>query len=386
MKIQYAVSAIIIEKNKMFTVREKDEKGNNVISFPKVYRKLGMSPEESIKSYLLDKYSVSIEVYEWVGSTKRDDTKLQIINQAYLCKIVDGHIDNSTAVEWISYSIFMKNKCNPEYKELFYLCGWRLDYFIDKIKEHSYKEKKDDLIKEIYDTTKTVTLLNTFEGVDKSHGPYKRLVFKNSYQAYDDKYDIRYRFIIERYPDIDNTVGNITFSEFLHNSILSFKKIYKAWEVFMFCERELRIAISQSKHKKIDSNEFYFDKPYRLRAQYRVNREFEKFGSTEDYAFVGVVIEAAEKRKNKIDYNDNNAISKSQKTVKKELQVDIIRIKEGRFFKIYKSGNDRGYLIPYMIGMTEEEVIKEFKSKTSGGLEGKKKVTRHYSNGDYSFL
>lgn len=362
MKNQYVISAVVV-KNKRVLTQKIFENGEMSYLLPYVLKKIGESPEAALIRYFEEYFSASIMVREWIGTIEKEKNDTRTVTQAYYCTVDAGKIDNNEEHEWIPYKKISEYKWMSDYSEMFRWSGWRLDSIL-KYKS-LYREKKDDLVKEITDRTKTVRLMDAFEGNGKTHGPYKRLIFKNSYIFFDGNYKIQYRLIIERYPDVNNTEGNITFSDFLHFNILRLsnydlfirprEKSFPG-EVFVYCEEELKKAIKLKK-RILQSKEFYFNKPFRLRAQNSTNIECEQYGSTDDYAFVGVIIDTVEK----IMPNKKNLESRKIASSKKEYQVDIIRNQKGKFFKVYKN-DDIGYMLPYKVGLTEEDVIKQFKA------------------------
>lgn len=386
MKNQYTISAIVIENNKVLA-KKTIENGDVVYLLPYVYKKIGESPESALIRCFEECLSVSVMVREWIGTIENVKKDTRTLNQTYYCIVINGKIDESEEYEWIPYKKIFDYNWNPDYSEMLRWNAWRLD-IIFKYKSLN-KEKKDDLVKEITEKTKTVRLMDAFEGKGKTHGPYKRLIFKNIFTLIDGIYVIKYRLIIERYPDVKNTEGNITFYDFLHFNILRlsnydlFMRLREKsmpGEVFLYCEEELKKAIKLKKRILL-SKEFYFNKPFRLRAQHSKNIQCEQYGSTDDYAFVGLIIESVEKT----IPNTNNIETKNVVTSKKEYQVDIIRNQKGKYFKIYKNNDDIGFMIPYKIGMTEEDALKQFKTLRYNdySYNGKKKKFKSYDKEIY---
>lgn len=161
--------------------------------------------------------------------------------------------------------------------------------------DHTEKQVNEELIVSIYKDTKSVDLLDQFEGYSSSDKqPYKRIVVRNGVVICPFR-NIYYHYVIERSSNVDY-VGDITFTEFKKGHVMSLQDHIRS---------ELNDdIISQYK----DSNSYYkFSKPYRLRAQNSHNRtgygwdwdwsggygsyiEGTFYGETTNYLFTGVYI------------------------------------------------------------------------------------------------
>ena len=155
----------------------------------------------------------------------------------------------------------------------------------------------DELVTYIWDNTKTVDVLDKFEGYRQSDSTkYKRIVIRNAkYIRYSNKHNPGFNLVIERGHGSDY-VGNITFTQF---------KKGEASELAQYVNNEVTDEIIE---QYIDRNQFYrFSKPFLLRAQNSLNRtgygwewdwsdgygnytEGTLYGETTNYFFVGAYI------------------------------------------------------------------------------------------------
>lgn len=154
------------------------------------------------------------------------------------------------------------------------------------------KKVIDELVTYIHDDTRTVDLMDKFEG-SEDDTVYKRIVLKNPVWAN----GTRCHFVIER-ANRREYVGDITFT--------NFKKGYTcALRDYVNSEVTPEIIKQYSGKNEI----FYFSKPFRLRAQNSGNRtgygtewdwsygvgtivyEGTLYGETTDYVFAGVYID-----------------------------------------------------------------------------------------------
>lgn len=158
------------------------------------------------------------------------------------------------------------------------------------------KKVIDELIVYVFNSTKSVELLDKFEGFSNDDAPvYKRIVVKNSEDIYLSGQHIYCHLVIERSQNTDY-VGDITFTEF---------KQGKTGALWQHIRSELNEEIIAS-YKNTDSY-YRLKKPYHLRAQNSHNRtgygwewdwtggwgdytEGTYYGETTDYIFSGVYI------------------------------------------------------------------------------------------------
>jgi len=200
----------------------------------------------------------------------------------------------------------------------------------------------NDLKVFITNTTKTVDVMDKFEGFDeKKTGPYDRIVLENSYIVYAKNHVITYHLIIERYGDKKKnvkTVGDITFSEF---------KGKKSPEVYAHADDQIIKAVKKNP-KVLEQKEILFEEAYNLRAQNQSNREGygwewdwsngvgdywegTNYGETDDYCFTGVVIELVQSFEEAKKANPSARIEEYPK------YEGVVMYKRDRFYKIYYS-------------------------------------------------
>lgn len=195
----------------------------------------------------------------------------------------------------------------------------------------------DELVVSIWDDTRTVEILDKFEGYSRDSTVYHHIVIKNSrFHKRFNKKNVGFNLVIERGRGLDYT-GNITFTDFKKGYTTNMRK---------HIENEITEEIVE---QYLDKDKFYrFSKPYLLRAQNSSNRtgygwewdwsdgigsytEGTLYGETTNYFFVGAYVtsgfEAYEptKRKpfleNEEDFCHNN---------KKVIDSSKIRIYEGK--------------------------------------------------------
>ncbi len=154
------------------------------------------------------------------------------------------------------------------------------------------KKVIDELVTYVFDNTKSVALMDRYEGTF-GDTVYKRIALENIFFAN----GARCHLVIERANKKDY-VGNITFTDF--------KKGYTgALRNHINSEVTPEVIKKYAGKKEI----FYFDKPFRLRAQNSGNRsgygsrwdwsdgvgemvyEGTLYGETTDYVFAGVYID-----------------------------------------------------------------------------------------------
>lgn len=120
-----------------------------------------------------------------------------------------------------------------------------------------------DLIKNICKSTKTMALLDEFEGIGKyvDKEAYDRLII-TGFTGYTKLGNITCQYIIKRMDYEDETVGNITFTELKNGKCTGLKK-YVTEQI----ENKIK-SMSYDERVEID-----LDMPYLLRAQNSKNRE-----------------------------------------------------------------------------------------------------------------
>lgn len=154
--------------------------------------------------------------------------------------------------------------------------------------------EETELVAAVYDTTRTMDILNKFEGLVENGKPYERLVIANGNRV---NISSRYwmHYVVERSKNKDY-VGDITFTNF---------KLGHIGELWSHIKNELEHVNIED---YVDKNEYIkFKKPFHLRAQNKRNRtgygwewdwssgygdytEGTLYGETTDYVFSGVYI------------------------------------------------------------------------------------------------
>ncbi len=180
----------------------------------------------------------------------------------------------------------------------------------------------EELVTYIWDDTRTVDLLDKFEGYGQSDPiRYRRIVIKNTkYTRYSNKHNPGFNLVIERGRGSDY-VGNVTFTEF------------KKGDAFGLAQHVAAEVTDEIIEQYIDKDRFYrFSKPYLLRAQNSSNRtgygwewdwsggygdytEGTLYGETTNYFFVGVYVTTgySYEASNRKPYEEK-PVSKEQKT------------------------------------------------------------------------
>ena len=214
----------------------------------------------------------------------------QILSEAYIPESVKGNENNP-----LSYNEIQQDReSKDEDKRIETLsCS-----FTSTPNNFSNDRLNEELIATVDEGTKTIALMNQFEGYGSFNNiPYKRLIIKN----------IKYSWalglprssginlVIERCTT-DNYIGDITFTEFKQQRDQDFRA---------FLKKEITPDIAD---KYLDTNRIYrFSKPYKLRAQNKRNREGYGwewdwsggygdytegtfYGETTNYVFVGAYI------------------------------------------------------------------------------------------------
>ena len=359
MKTVNVVAAVILKDDEILIRQRGDGDFKDMWGFPGGKIELGEAPENALIREIKEELSVTIKVGEWISTIEHEYPTFHLIIHAFLCSITSGELElkGHEAAKWITIKEMNNVNWIPADKKLIENMGWRFEFNIRYM--NSGHEPKGDLYSYVSDMTKTLELMDKFEGKKKFKRPYKRIILQNTETATIGDYLCEYHLIIERYPDFKHTEGDITFSEF---------KREKGRSVYNYCSSQLREAL------KINGNilknkEFYFIKPYYLRAQNSGNRqgygwvwdwsggvgipnEGTYYGDTDDYAFVGVQIESVVKKQ---------ILAKSKNRVSTNPQVETTIFQGKKFFKIYKSDYE-SYLIPCKKGMTKEKAIEIYRS------------------------
>lgn len=179
-------------------------------------------------------------------------------------------------------------------------------------------QNETELVTAVYNTTRTIDILNKFEGLEGNNEPYKRLVISNGIYLLNGYWA---HYVIERSQKTDY-VGDITFTNF---------KRGRASDLRRHVEQELE---NVNVEDYIDKDIFIkFSKPFHLRAQNKNNRtgygwewnwsggyrdytEGTFYGETTDYIFAGVYISSCylyeQNKRGKIQTNASaSSINKS---------------------------------------------------------------------------
>ena len=251
------------------------------------------------------------------------------------------------------------------------------------------RECKEELADFVFDTTRTVDLLDKFEGIGKKNNVvYKRLVIANGkYQRWSDHGLISFNLVIERGRGTDY-VGDTTFTAFKKGEASGLRKHVD--------EEVTEEVIKLYK----DKNQFFrFSKPYLLRAQNSSNRtgygwewdwsggygdytEGTLYGETTNYFFVGVYITAMSTfydAKERLEFSpassdENSIIIDGKYTVQfytgklnKITSNDVVQ----RFLKISKEKKDKFRPISWdeidKVAYISEEVCKKYKDLILSG-------------------
>lgn len=182
--------------------------------------------------------------------------------------------------------------------------------------------KETELVAAVYDTTRTMDILNKFEGLEENSKPYERLVISNGVRGdISSKYWLHY--VIERSKNRDY-VGDITFTNF---------KLGHVRELWNHIKEELKFVNVED---YVDKDVYIkFEKPFHLRAQNKRNRtgygwewnwssgygdytEGTLYGETTDYVFAGVYIssgytyEQAKRKKSSAKVNSGKKLEDEQ--------------------------------------------------------------------------
>ena len=317
-KIQGIVEELIKEADKKIDMNELefDNTDNSIrIKFSVLKRNIYCTEEDFFKycSEYTDKKS---PVFDNMYS--KYDVILEKNNTLY-CIFMSGdfcEVDGYESIFGVQVSIYTEEKGNladfvekcieKYYKE--HACEKNDLCLTDKEHEPMQVHEKEiptvsirdrrgaELVVPIFEITKTVDILDTFEGFGKNQKPYERLVISNGFVIKSGTY---VHFVIERSHRKD-FIGDLTFTEF--------KTGFRS-DLMKHTENELK---NINVKKYIDKSEFIrFSKPYRLRAQNSRNRtgygwewdwsggygdyiEGTLYGETTDYIFAGVYISSSQ--------------------------------------------------------------------------------------------
>lgn len=238
--------------------------------------------------------NVEIMVRQWLFTAEYKGNKEKHISKFFLCDVV-GQAKETEYWDLAAIDIQQMDaiKWKSEYKD--FVSKLKLN-----IKVNTYELKElptGDLYSFVSNKTKSIDLMNTFEGLGNSKRVFKRIVLRNDHKVVVGDHLCKYHLIIERYSDCKHTVGNITFTQF---------KAEDGKTVYQYCDEEyVRACKIRSEYLKV--GEFYFYEPFRLRAQNKTDREGygwiwdwrngigtscpgTYYGATTNYAFVGIKI------------------------------------------------------------------------------------------------
>ena len=362
MKTINEVAAIIIKDGEILVTQCKYDDYTGMYKFPSGKIELGESPEKALVRKVRVELSVTIKVVEWIGTVEYDHSTSHYVMRAFLCCIIpeEQRLNEYASAIWVTYRELDNINWIPEYKKLIEKISMRLEWKTRFF--HTGREEIGDLYSYVSEGTKTIELMDKFEGKDRPDGPYKRLIFKNVRKDKIGDFLCEYHLIVERYSDVDHTEGNITFTEFKKDNGRS---------VYYYCSTQLREALKQN-GKILKEKEFYFYKPYYFRAQNSSNREGygwewdwsgglgipeegTYYGETDNYAFVGVQIESSVRKGKKTHHKKN---------VPTYQRIESVIYQSKPYFKIYKNEQE-SFLIPREKGMTKEKAIALYKANIS---------------------
>ena len=158
------------------------------------------------------------------------------------------------------------------------------------------KIKRRELTKHIFNDTRTIELLDEFEGIgDNNPYVYEMLEIPSAIYLWKNKKYISLSLVVKRCR-ASECVGDITFTEFKQEKVADLKN---------YVSKQITDTVVEKYQGKREI--FYFEKPYHLRAQNSSNRtgygwewdwsggvgdyvEGTMYGETTDYGFVGAYI------------------------------------------------------------------------------------------------
>lgn len=193
-----------------------------------------------------------------------------------------------------------------------------------------------ELVVQVYNTTRTMDILNKFEGLEAEGKPYERLVISNG-NGVGFGYRYYFHYVIERGKN-KSYVGDITFTDF---------KLGHVGDLHKHIREELaRVKVEDY----VDTDVYIkFEKPFHLRAQNKRNRtgygwewdwsggigdyiEGTLYGETTDYVFAGVYVSSS------YSYEP----SKRKKIFAKEKSTDENGEAQTNYYKLMVSGYVNG--------------------------------------------
>lgn len=156
------------------------------------------------------------------------------------------------------------------------------------------KKELRDLVCDVYRDTRTVELMDEFEGYAENSIPYDRLII-NGFTGFTKIGLIRCKYIIIRMKSDEETVGDVTFTKL---------KTGNCNKLTQYIREQVETKLKDWDKNKI---EIKLDKPYLLRAQNSYNREGygwewdwtdglgtyvegTEYGETTKYGIVGVIV------------------------------------------------------------------------------------------------
>ena len=118
---------------------------------------------------------------------------------------------------------------------------------------------KDELSYYVYPDTKTMEIMNAFEGYESEGKAYKKLIVSNIHKVFAGNYIVSYRLIVTRSENKQKTEGDITFSAFKKDGSV----------VYRYFDQMIRDKVEKS--GVINKKDYYHKTPYLLRAQNKRN-------------------------------------------------------------------------------------------------------------------
>lgn len=255
---------------------------------------------------------------------------------------------------------------------------------------------EEELTAYIYNDTRTIELLDQFEGYGEYKGSpaFKRIVICNpKYGEFIGDTWVSYNLVIERSNSYDY-VGDITFTEFKQNNDYDLRE---------FIKKEITSEILEA---YLDKNKFYrFKKPYHLRAQNSSNRvgygwqwnwaggygdytEGTEYGETTNYVFAGAYITSG------YSYRPDNRTPfskcKDEPLESTEFQVipylgDVRDIEKGEIQECYVlteiNGNIKSYTSVFVASGSQNIYVPENDYNTSYAVFIQNTLVLHQKNG-----
>ncbi len=216
-----------------------------------------------------------------------------------------------------------------------------------------------ELLCYIYPDTKTMEIMNAYEGYEPQRNPYEKLIVRNEHKVFAGNYIISYCLIITRASSNQKSTGNITFSEFKKDKTT----------VYNYFDQMVRESVENG--SVIKKKDYYHKTPYLLRAQNRNNRigygwEWDWsdgygdstpgtfYGETTSYLFAGIrIINIQERRMIDTSREPVNNI-----VVPKNLRIEKTWFRGKNWLKI-SDGNDT-VMVEYKKGLSRDMAISYF--------------------------